>query len=94
MISAAVGMFLALALLMTHLSAQTRRRVVGYALFVDIVSFTLCLSLFGGTGTERLGAIGAAIGITTALHLYRWLYGYERYILSERQWVRFAGRFT
>lgn len=94
MISAAIGMFLALALLMTHLSAQTKRRLVGYSLALDLMSFTLCLTLFGGTGTERLGAIGASIGITAALHAYKWLYGYERYSWSERQWVRFAGRLT
>jgi hypothetical protein len=92
MISAAIGMFLALSLLLTHLSAQTKRRLVGYALFVDIGAFALCLTLFGGTGNERLGAIGAAIGITASLHLYKWLFGYER--LTKDGWVRYAGVLT
>lgn len=92
MITAAIGMFIAMLAFASHLPPQFKRRVVGYALIVDIATFALCLTFFGGTGTERLAAIGASIGVTCALHLYRWLYGYEK--LTSKGWERFSGYFT
>lgn len=92
MISAMIGMFVAVMLFASHLSPSTTRRLVGYGLWVDIGIFAACLTLFGGTGAERLGAIGASIGITLALHTYKKLFGYERFI--DGKWRRYAGLLT
>jgi len=92
MITAMIGMFIAVLAFASHLSPSTMRRLVGYGLVVDVGVFVLCLTLFGGTGTERLGAIGASIGITLALHTYKRLWGYERYV--DGRWRRYAGLLT
>lgn len=95
MIGTAVAMFLAVGLLMTHLSPRTRRRLVGYGLVLDVAVLAFFLTVFGGTGGERLGAIGATLGVTCAIHLYRLLFGFERYerFKGRWQWVAYRGLF-
>lgn len=94
MLTATVGMFLSIVLLSTYLSPRLKRRVVGYGLLVDVASFVLCLTVFGGTGTERLAAIGSAVGITLSIHAYKWAFGYEKFNFTTMRWQRYAGRFT
>lgn len=78
MIGTSLAMFLAVALLATHVQRRTMRRIVGHALLVDIIVLTTMLTIFGGTGEERIGAIGMTLGITAALHAYRWAFGYAK----------------
>ena len=89
MIGVALGMFLGVAAFFTYLRPQTRRRLVGYGLFLDIAVWTVFLVFFGGTGAERLGAIFVSMGVTAFIHSYRRLFGYEKFISGE--WVRFTG---
>ena len=91
MISIAIGMFVAIAVFTSYLSAQTLRRLFGYGLVVDVLVWTLFLVVFGGTGLERMAAIFASIGITAYIHFYRWAFGYER--IKGRRWMFFPGKF-
>jgi hypothetical protein len=96
MIGTALAMFIAVTLLVTHLERTTMRRIVGYALLVDIVVLIGMLTVFGGTGEERLGAIGMTIGITGALHAYRFVFGYEKLVRRGTRlvWVLHPSRFA
>lgn len=85
MISTGIFMFLAVLVLTTHLSPQTKRRVVGLGLLLDIAVMTFFLTVFGGTGAERLGGIAASLGVTAWIHAYRWWGGYERLTWSGWQ---------
>lgn len=78
MFGTGLTMFLAVILLITHIDRKTMRRIVGYALLVDIGVLVLMLNIFGGTGEERLGALAMTLGITAALHAYRWAYGHAK----------------
>ena len=89
MIGIALGMFLGVAAFFTYLKPHTRRRLVGYGLFLDIAVWVVFLTLFGGTGAERLGAIFASMGVTAFIHTYRKVCGYEKFIGGK--WVRFTG---
>jgi uncharacterized membrane protein len=89
MISTGIFMFVAVAAFFTYLQPTTRRRVVGYGLIVDIVVWATMLTVFGGTGAERLGGVAASIGVTAFIHAYRYLFGYERRV--QGKWVRFTG---
>ena len=89
MLGVAIGMFCAVAAFFSYLSPQSRRRLVGYGLWVDAAVWALFLTLFGGTGAERLGAIFASMGVTAFIHSYRRLFGYEKFIRGK--WVRFTG---
>ena len=91
MLSIAIGMFLGLAALFSYLEPQTRRRVVGYGLVLDITVWIVFLTFFGGTGMERMSAIFASMGVTAFIHLYRKLFGYERRVRG--QWMRYHGVF-
>lgn len=95
MLSTGFFMFIAVAAFFSYLRPQTRRRVVGYGLLVDITVWVIFLTVFGGTGAERLAGVAASLGVTAFIHLYRYLFGYEKYV--ARQWVLHAGvihRFT
>lgn len=91
MFFSAISMFLTIALLATWVPHTIKLRVVGYAYVVDIIVLGSCLFLFGGTGTERMGALAAGIGITCLLHTYRWWAGYEVYesYQGRYQWMRY-----
>lgn len=92
MISTGLMMFLAVAAFFSYLNPHTRRRVVGYGLIVDFVVWAIFLTVFGGTGAERLAGVAASLGVTFFIHSYRFAFGYE--VLRARQWARFPGRFT
>lgn len=92
MFSTGFFMFIAVAAFFSYLQPQTRRRIVGYGLFVDIAVWTLFLTVFGGTGAERLAGVAASLGVTAFIHGYRYLYGYEK--LTWSGWQRHAGRLT
>lgn len=86
--------FAAFFLLITHLSAHTVRRLVGYKGWTDLVLHASVLFLFFGTSTEGLiQAEAAAILFSLWLRVYRWAFGYERYFLAHG-WRRYAGRFS
>lgn len=87
MLGTSIAMFLAVVLLVTHVPRQTMRRIVGYSLLVDVGVLAVMLLLFSGTGAERLGAIGMTLGITAALHTYRFVFGYEK---LERRGLRYV----
>lgn len=92
-LAAALISFFSLALISMHLSPQSRRRIVGYALWIDIILHGGVLYMFMGTST--LGLLQAelsAIFISLAIRLYRKLYGFERF--KKLRWVRYAGTLT
>jgi len=91
MLFGAVSMFITVLLLGAWIPHLLRLRIAGYASIVDVLCLAACLTLFGGTGTERMAALGAGIGITILLRSYRWWAGYERYELfnGTRQWMRY-----
>lgn len=89
MIAVALGMFCAVAALFSYLSPQTRRRLVGHGLLLDVCVWVLFIGVFGGTGAERLGAVFASMGVTAFIHLYRYTRGYEK--LTCRGWRRYPG---
>lgn len=93
MLSSAITMFLAVALLATYLKPHTRRRLAGYGFYLDVLVWSFVLFVFSGTGSERMAGVGMTIGITAAIHFYRWGWGYERHVLT-RGWVRYHGWFT
>jgi len=86
--------FAAFFLLITHLSARTVRRLVGYKGWTDVVLHGAVLFLFFGTSTEGLiQAEAAAILFSVWLRAYRWAFGYERHSIAHG-WRRYAGRFS
>lgn len=92
-LGAALISFFSLMMLAWHLSPRTRRRIVGYAGWVDLCMHGTVIFLFMGTST--LGLMQAelsAIFITLFIRLYRWAKGYER--ISGGQWRRYAGALT
>lgn len=89
MIGVALGMFLGVAAFFSYLSPQSRRRLVGHGLWVDAAVWALFLIVFGGTGMERMSAVFASMGVTAFIHLYRYMFGYEKFIRGK--WVRFTG---
>lgn len=92
MFSTGFFMFLACAAFFSYLKPSTRRRLVGYGLWVDIIVWTFILTIFGGTGAERLAGVAASLGVTAFIHIYKYTRGYER--LTTKGWVRYAGRWT
>lgn len=91
MIGIALGMFIAVAVFTSYLQARTLRRLFGYGLFVDVLVWALLLTLFGGTGLERMAAIFASLGVTAYIHTYRYAFGYERIV--GKRWVFYPGKF-
>lgn len=90
---AAIISFLAISLLLTHLSKPAIRRLVGYAGWVDLCLHGSVIALFMGTST--LGLLQAeltAVLFSVSLRIYRRLWGYERLTMSG--WKRYAGRWT
>lgn len=90
--SIAIAMFIAFCFLATWLSAETKRRVVGYGLFADITVHIVLQSMFGGDAAGRVGLLLAGVLINASMHAYRHFYGHEKLTLSG--WQRFAGRLT
>lgn len=90
---AALISFFAFAMLTFHLSPQARRRIAGYAGWVDLAVHGTVIFLFMGTSTLGLiQAEASAILFSLSLRTYRWLKGYER--LAGGRWVRFPGVMT
>lgn len=92
-LGAAFISFFGIALLTSHMSRTTLRRICGYALLIDILLHGAVIWMFLGTST--LGLLQAelsAIFVTLAIRVYRWCHGYER--LSAGGWVRYAGYFN
>jgi hypothetical protein len=93
MLFAALISFLSIALIVSHFSAHTVRRFVGYAKWVDIALHLTVFAMFIGTSTMGLlQAEAAAIMFSIGLRTYRWLFGYE--VLTMKGWVRYAGVLT
>jgi hypothetical protein len=87
--------FFAMYLIISHLSARSLRRLVGYKGYVDAVLHVSVIYMFFATSTEGLlQAEAAAIMFSLWLRAYRWASGFERYNVAERRWMRFNGRFT
>lgn len=92
-LAAALISFFSLMLITWHLNPTTKRRLVGYALQIDIILHGSIIYLFMGTST--LGLLQAelsAIFISVAIRIYRKLYGFERF--ERFSWVRYAGTRT
>ena len=78
-IGAALISFFALLTVTWHLPRSTCRKIVGYALWIDIALHVSVIALFMGTST--LGLMQAelsAIFATLAIRTYRYLFGYAR----------------
>lgn len=94
MFVAALVTFTSFMLLISHVSPQCLRRLVGYKGKVDLVLHGTVIFLFFGTSTDGLlQAEAAAIMFSLFLRLYRWAAGYEVYDF-KRGWIRHAGRFS
>jgi hypothetical protein len=90
MIVSAFVSFFGVYLILSHLSPQARRRLVGYVAIVDLCLHGLILWMFFGTSTMGLLQAEAA-GICFSLYLraYRKLQGYEKF--ERGRWVRYEG---
>jgi hypothetical protein len=88
----ALAMYIAFLFLATWLSAKVKRRVVGYGLAADITVHVVLQTMFGGDANGRAGLLLAGVLINATMHLYRWLYGYEK--LTTKGWQRIAGHRT
>lgn len=85
--------FVSFMLIISHVSAQTMRRLVGYKGWFDLVLHSTILYMFFGTSTEGLlQAEAAGILFSIYIRAYAYLMGYERFVKSRRTWVRYAGR--
>lgn len=91
MLLAMLSMFITVLFLGAWLPHRMRLRIAGYAAIVDVLVLVLFLVAFGGTGTERMAALGSGIGVTILLRSYRWWAGYEVYEMYEgtRRWMRY-----
>ncbi len=77
--AAAIITFLAFVLLSTHLTRISMRKLVGYALPIDIIVHASVLIMFmGGSTLGLLQAELSAIFFSLAIRGYRWAYGYMR----------------
>lgn len=98
MLVAAFVTFFVFFLMLRHLSAQTVRRLFGYALWLDLCVHGTILIMFLGTSTMGLlQAEAAGILFTLYIRFYRWGWGYERYESWPGRglcWVRYPGVFT
>lgn len=89
-LAAALISFFSIVLITWHMKPCTKRRIVGYALWIDICLHGAVLYMFMGTST--LGLLQAelsAIFVSLAIRAYRSLKGYERF--ERMRWVRYAG---
>jgi hypothetical protein len=94
MLTAAFVSFASFALLLTHMSPQTLRRIVGYKGYVDVILHGTILWMFFGTSTMGLlQAEAAGICFSLYLRFYSWAFGYER-LNQHLSWVRYSGAFT
>ena len=69
------------------------RRFMGYPVLCDI---TVCASLawiFHGSFAGMAAAILAALFFTIFISIYRWAFGYEKW-LGKRGWIRFKGKWA
>lgn len=94
-LAAALISLVSVLLVVSHLEAQTVRRIVGYQFQVDLILHASILCLFIGTSTLGLiQAEAAGIGFSLWLRAYRKLRGYERYDTGTKSWIRYAGWLT
>lgn len=84
--------FFSFALLLSHLSSSTVRKIVGYKGIVDVLLHATVIWLFMGTMQGLLQAEAAAICFSLYLRGYHWALGYERIV--NGRWQRYAGKFT
>jgi hypothetical protein len=95
MITEAFVSFFAFTLLLSHLSATSMRKLVGYKGYVDFALHGSVLFLFFGTSTDGLiQAEAAAILFSLWLRAYQWMWGFERFSARKLRFVRYAGRLT
>jgi hypothetical protein len=93
MFTAAFVSFASFLLIMSHLSPEWMRRLVGYKGIVDVVLHSSILWMFLGTSTMGLlQAEAAGICFSLYLRFYYWAWGYER--MTTSGWQRYAGYFT
>jgi hypothetical protein len=89
--------FMAMQLLLSHLSNSTMRKLIGYKGYLDVLLHGSVMYVFFGTSTEGLiQAEAAAIMFSLWLRLYAKLFGYERMVRNGWRitWVRTPGRFA
>jgi hypothetical protein len=96
-LGAALISFFAFMMIATHLNMVQVRRVLGYAMFIDIALHTTIIALFIGTST--LGLMQAelsAILFSIALRVARWAIGYSRLSRTgfKFYWRTTHGRFV
>lgn len=90
---AALISFGSLSLLITHFSPRAVRRIMGYAMVLDIIMHVGILWMFLGTSTlGLLQAEAAGILFSLSFRAYRYACGYEK--LTTKGWVRYPGRLT
>lgn len=82
MFEAAIGTALTFIFLFSYLGFK---RVAGYAWFIDIATFVLCLWLFKGTYAGMMTGMIAGLIITAFLKLIRGRIGYEVLALHREQ---------
>lgn len=87
-----IAMWIAFCFLTSWISAQTKRRVVGYGLITDISTHVVLQLMFGADSDGRIAMLFAGLLINATMHGYRKMYGWER--LTAKGWVRYAGAFT
>ncbi len=94
-ILAALITFGSMALLCSHFSPRSMRRLMGYAMVLDFLIHGTISWVFLGTSTlGLLQAEAAGILFSLSFRVYRWLFGYERFSFNEWRWVRYAGVLT
>jgi len=80
MIASAVVSFFSVWLLSHYLSAQTKRRMVGYMGFYDLALHGFIMYAFWGT-ENMIQAEAAACMFSISFRMAKYLYGYERKII-------------
>lgn len=86
----AIAMFIAFLLLSQWVPPCWKRRCVGYGLITDISVHVILQMMFGHDADGRAGLLMAGVFINITMHIYRWLFGYEKLTLDG--WERFPGK--
>lgn len=83
MFVSAIISFASFILIISHLKPSWLRVVVGYKMITDLVLHGTILYMFFGTSTEGLmQAECAGIMFSLFLRMYRYLFGYSRFVLK------------
>lgn len=85
-----IAMWIAFIFLVSWIPMRWKLRVVGYGLATDITVHVVLQTLFGGDAGGRVAMLFAGILINVTMHVFRWLFGYEK--LTYKGWVHFGGR--